>query len=152
MAKLHSALLFGFVVAGVIGISAARADATGWAKIEQPDGSTKVYSNVHISVQDQQHLSMTSNDGKGTLIINKGACYAVGGLLKCLAASAELDQDNQTLPITLKSGTVWLNLSAKEHTLPHSTVQFPPRGVTAAVTTKSGTQVALSGTIDQVTK
>jgi hypothetical protein len=137
---------------GVIGISAARADASGRAKIQQPDGSVKVYNNVHVRIQDHQRLLLTSSDGKGTLIINKAACTAVGGLLECLAYSGELDQNNETLPLTLRSGTVWLNLSAKAHARPNSTAQFPPGGVVVAVTTNHGTQVALSGTIDEVTK
>jgi hypothetical protein len=149
---LGARLLSVCFLAGVIGISTAHADASGRAKIQQPDGSVKVYNNVHIRIQDHQRLLLESNDGKGTLIINKGACNAVGGLLECFAYSAELDQNNETLPITLRSGTVWINLSGKNHALPHSTTQFPPRGVVVAVTTNRGTQIALSGTIDEVTK
>ena len=149
---IRARLLSVCFLAGVIGISAAHADASGRAKIQQPDGSVKVYNNVHIRVQDHQRLLLTSNDGKGTLIINKAACNAVGGLLECFAYSAELDQNNETLPITLQSGTVWINLTAKTHVRPNSTTQFPPRGVVVAVTTNHGTQVALSGTIDEVTK
>lgn len=139
-------------LAGVMGISAAYAGASGTARIQQPDGSIKVYKNVRIRVQGHQRLLITSSDGKGTLVINKASCTAVADLLRCLPYSAELDQHGQTVPVTLQSGTVWLNSSGATHKLPHSSTQLPPRGVLMAVETKRGTHVALSGTFDEVTK
>jgi hypothetical protein len=128
------------------------AGASGTARIQQPDGSVKVYDDVHIRVQGRERLLITSSDGKGTLVVNKASCTAIANLLRCLAYSAELDQNGRVLPIALQTGTLWLNLSSAIHQLPFSSTQLPTRGVLMALATKRGTHVALTGTLDEVTK
>jgi hypothetical protein len=133
-------------------LSTTYAGASGTARIEQPDGSVKTYDAVHIRVQGNQRLLITSSDGKGTLVVNKASCTAIASLLRCLAYSAELDQNGLVLPIALQTGTVWLNLSGAIHQLPFSSTQLATRGVLMALDTKRGTHVALTGTLDEVTK
>ncbi len=136
----------------VMGVSTAYANAAGTARIQQRDGSAKIYSDVHIRVQDHQRLLITSSDGVGTLIVNKASCTAVANLIRCLAYSVELDQNGRTVAIPVLSGTVWLNLSGAKHQLPYSSTQLPPRAVLMALATKRGTHLTLTGTIDEVTK
>jgi hypothetical protein len=150
-AALRTALAVCFM-AGVIGVSAACASAAGTARIQQRDGSFKVYNDVRVRIQGQQRLLLTSSDGKGTLIVNKASCTAVGTLLRCLPYSVELDQSGRTVAIALQSGTVWLNLSGATHQLPYSSTRLPSHGVLMALDTKRGTQIALTGTLDEVTK
>jgi hypothetical protein len=136
----------------VLGAPGAFADAAGTAKIHQPDGTERVYSNVRIRVQDHERLLITSHDGKGTLIVNKASCTAIASLMRCLASSAELDQNGGVLPIAVKSGTVWLNPGDTAQQLPYTSAQLPPRGVMMALETQRGTFVGLTGTVDEVIK
>jgi hypothetical protein len=147
--RTHVAACF---FAGIIGTSAACAGATGTAQIHQPDGSVKTYENVRIRIPDNQHLLLTSSDGKGTLVINKASCTAVAAMLRCLPYSGELDQHGNVFAFALLSGSVWLNLSSEKHLLPFSTAQLAPGGVLMAIETKRGTYVSLTGTIDEVAK
>jgi hypothetical protein len=140
------------ILAGLFGMQAAACSAAGTARIQQPDGSAKVYDNVHISVVDQQRMLITSSDGKGTLVVDKASCTVVDRLLRCLPFSAQLQQDGKTMPVALESGTAWLNTSGSTQQLPHSSTKIPPRGVVMALETKRGTFVNLTGTVDKVTK
>jgi hypothetical protein len=132
-------------------VCAGAAGATGTARIQRPDGSVSTYRNVRISVQNQS-MSITSSDGKGTVVISKAACSRVGELLRCLPYDATLEQFGKATHIALASGTVWLNPSQTKQQLSHSSAQLPPRGVLLAVKTKRGIYLSLTGTVDKVAK
>jgi hypothetical protein len=138
-------------VSAMLAIPFARADATGTARIQQRDGSTKTYTHVHIAIRNQA-MALTSSDGKGTLVLGKAACTKVGALVECLPYDATLLQNGQSAHIALKSGTVWLNPSSTTQQLSHSSTKLPPHGVLLAVQTKRGTYVTLTGVVDEMQK
>jgi hypothetical protein len=119
--------------------------------VQQADGSTKTYRNVRISVAEG-HLSITSSDGKGTLVISRAACSAVGNLMRCLPYSAVLNQNGTTRPIAIAYGSAWFNTSNANQHLPYSSAQLPPRGVLLSLQTKRGTYVTLDGIVDEQKK
>jgi hypothetical protein len=127
------------------------ADALGTARIQQKDGSVKVYKNVSIRVKDQA-MALVSSDGQGMLILGKAACTKVDELIRCLPYDATLQQHGKTFHIALKSGTVWINPTSADQPLSYSSTRLPPRGVLLSIQTKGGTYVSLSGTIDEVQK
>jgi hypothetical protein len=147
-----AALLGCFVLSCFVSVAPLMCGATGTARIQQPDGSAKIYDDVHINIVNDARMLITSSDGKGTLVVNKASCTVVEHLLRCLAYSAELQQHGNTIPIELVSGTAWLNSSGSMQQLPHSSTQLAPRGVVMALETKRGTYVTLTGTVDGVTK
>lgn len=96
-------------------------------------------------------MAVTSADGKGTVVFGKAACTRVGALIRCLPYDAMLFQNGQQLHIVLRSGgTVWLNPSHTTQQLSQSSTRLPPRGVLLAVQTRRGTDVTLTGTVDEV--
>lgn len=133
----------------MLGISFGVASATGTARIQATDGSTKTYANVHIAVWDED-LVITSSDGQGSVAFGKASCTKIGELLRCLPWDATLFQNGERRHIALQSGTVWLNPSATSQQLSHSSAQLPPHGVMLAVRTKRGTYVTLTGVVDEV--
>ena len=137
--------------AAVSAASYGSAGATGTARIQQRDGTTKNYTNVRIDVTTES-MSITSSDGQGTLVFGKAACTKVGELLRCLPYDATLHQHGQSSHIPLKSGTVWVNPSGTSQQLSHSSAQLPPHGVLLSIQTKAGTYVSLTGVIDRIQK
>ena len=93
---------------------------------------------------------MTSSDGQGTLVIGKAACTKEGALIKCLPYDATLYQHGGKYHIFLKSGTVWLNPTSTLQSLSLTTAHLQPHGVMMSVTTKKGTYVSLTGTVDEL--
>ena len=145
------ASLGGLFLVGLLALGAAPAWALGTVRVQQADGSVKIYSNVRISIADEQ-MSITSSDGKGTIVLGKAACTKVGGLIRCLPYDATLEQNGAAAHIALTSGTVWLNPSGVNQQLSHSSTQVPPHGVLLAAQTKAGTYVTLTGTVDRISK
>ena len=135
----------------LLSASPCAADATGTARVQQSDGSLKVYSNVRIVVQHKT-MSLTSSDGKGTIVISKAACTQVNDMYRCLPYAVTLDQNGRSVPITLQSGTVWLNPTSTKQPLPQSSIQVEPHGVMLSLQTKRGTYVSLTGTADVLSK
>jgi hypothetical protein len=125
------------------------AAAKGTVRVQQANGSVSVYSGVSIRVANKT-LRVTSADGKGTLIIDKAACFSDGQLERCLPYSIQLSQNGKTHPLDFKTGTVYVNLTATKQQLPMSSTQIPPKGILMALQTKIGTYVSLSGTIDEM--
>jgi len=141
-------------VAAAIALLAAPAlpaRATGTVVIAFGDGSSSTYSNVHIIVWNES-MAITSADGKGTVVFGKAACTKAGELVECLPYDATLFQNGEKTRIALQSGTVWLNPSNAYQPLSHSSAQLPPHGVLLAVKTKRGTEVTLTGVVDEVRK
>ena len=131
--------------------SVAPAQASGTARIQQPDGVVKIYPNVHVRIENRV-LHLTSADGKGTLSISRAACSMIGGLMRCLPDQAQLAQFGETHSIALKNATVWLNPGTENLQLPLSSTQIPPHGIVVSLVTVAGTYVSLSGTVDEVSK
>lgn len=132
-------------------LSTAAAGAVGTVTIAQADGTTNVYHDVVIKVIHSA-LYMTSADGKGTLVINRAACAYQGQLLVCLPTSATLVQAGATSPLDFRKGTVYVNDTDDPQQLTLSTTKVAPHSIVLSFTTKRGTYVSLTGTIDKVVK
>jgi hypothetical protein len=126
-------------------------NAKGTVVVQQHDGSTKKYNNVRIQVRNDE-MAITSADGKGTIVLGKSACNKVGELIECLPYDATLFQNGERTHIALQSGTVWLNPGTTAQQVSNSSTTLPPRGVLLSVKTKKGTNVSLTGVVDEVQK
>jgi hypothetical protein len=127
--------------------SVARAEGT--ARIQQADGTVNTYHNVKIQILNKT-LTMTSPDGKGTLMIYRAACAYQGSILVCLPTGTTLIQGGTVSPIKLLSGTVYANMTGAPQNLNNSSTRLPPHGILMALKTQRGTYVSLNGTIDKV--
>ncbi|MGZ3509915.1 MAG: hypothetical protein ACXVAC_16165 [Vulcanimicrobiaceae bacterium] len=134
-----------------VALGAAPAGATGTITIRQNDGRVNAYNDVTINVIHGA-LFLTSEDGKGTLVIHRAACSYQGKLLTCFATSATLIQAGQTNPLDLKTGTVYLNSTDAPQPLVLSTAKVPAHSILLSLTTYRGTYVNLNGRIDKVVK
>ncbi|HTA38478.1 MAG TPA: hypothetical protein VK760_05360, partial [Candidatus Acidoferrales bacterium] len=124
------------VVAGCFAASAVPAIATGTLRVQHRDGVVQTYTNVYIRILDNE-MTLTSNDGKGTVVIGKAACSKIGELISCLPYDATLEQNGNEARIALQSGTVLINPTATRHALSYSSQSLPSHGVLMAVKTKS---------------
>ncbi len=140
-----------FLAIAILAVPFGPANATGTARIQQRDGSTKTYTNVRIVVLTDS-MAITSSDGEGTLVFGKAACTKVGELLRCIPYDATLEQHGQSTHVPLKYGTVWINPSASTQQLSFSSTQLPPRGVLLSIQTKAGTYVSVTGVVDRIQK
>jgi hypothetical protein len=77
------ALVSVLCLACLLSVQIGAANATGTARIQQRDGAVKTYRNVRIRIENKS-MSITSSDGKGTIIISKAACSMIGKLVRCL--------------------------------------------------------------------
>jgi hypothetical protein len=136
-------------IAGLLLSIAAVARAEGTARIQQADGSVNTYHNVKIQIVNKT-LTMTSADGKGTLMIYRAACAYQGQILACLPTGTSLIQGGTVSPIKLVSGTVYANMTDTPQNLANSSTQLPPHSILMALKTRRGTYVSLNGTIDKV--
>jgi hypothetical protein len=139
------------VLATLFGASIVPALATGTMRVQHKDGSVQTYTDVYIRILENE-MTLTSNDGKGTVVIGKAACTKIAELIQCLPYDATLEQNGNEARIALQSGTVWLNPTATRQPLSYSSQSLPSHGVLMAVRTKSGTYVSLSGTVDEIKK
>jgi hypothetical protein len=139
------------VLAALVGASIVPALATGTMRVQHHDGVVQTYTAVYIRILDNE-MTLTSNDGKGTVVIGKAACTKIGELIQCLPYDATLEQNGNEARIALQSGTVWLNPTNTRQSLTYSSQSLPAHGVLMAVKTKSGTYVSLSGTVDEIKK
>ena len=135
-------------LAAVLAVSGGPVGATGNGLIQQHDGSEKRYPNVRILVRDES-MALVSSDGKGRLVIGKAGCTKIGELVRCTPYDATLEQAGKSVPIRLKSGTVWFNDTAQKQQLTYSSQELPPRGVLVSLRTMNGTYLSLTGTVDQ---
>jgi hypothetical protein len=142
LAIATAAILFNFPISAV---------ASGTVRVQQPDGSTKTYTNVRIRA-NYQNLALTTSDGKGTLVFGRASCTKVGELLQCLAYDATLFQNGQRMRIPLKYGMVYFNPSKTTQTLSHSSTQLPYHGILLSAESKRGTYVSMTGVVDEVFK
>jgi len=142
--SLLCACAFVFAASGAV-------DAKGTVTVQQSNGSTQTYNNVTIVIAHKT-LRVTTADGVGTLVIDKAACSYVGNLQMCLPYSMTLDQGGGTHPLDFQRGTVYVNLTDSKQPLSNSSMQLPPQGILLSLTTKVGTIVNMTGTIDKVQK
>jgi hypothetical protein len=145
--KILSAALAALTIAA----ATAPAGATGTATVRQSDGTVKTYTSVKVRLA-REELALTSSDGQGTLVIAKAACTKAGSLVECLPYDATLFQGGQEREIVLRSGTVWLNPTTSPQLMPNSYAHVQPHGVVVSITSKSGTHVSFTGTVDEVQK
>jgi hypothetical protein len=141
-----AALAAGFWLLG----DASAAHAKGMVRVQQADGSVQEYPNVTIKLVRNKALYLTTEDGKGTLVVYRAACSLVDKIQRCLPYSAELAQGGTTKPLDFKDGTVYGNLTDTKQTLPFSSTELPPNGILMLFKTKIGTYVTASGTIDEI--
>jgi hypothetical protein len=140
-----------FTAAGVVSVADSPAWATGTVQVQQNDGSSQFYKNATIVVSNKT-LRITTADKKGTLIIDRAACQLQGKVLRCLPYSMTLDQGGGATPLDFKIGTVYLNTTNEKQPLPPTSEQLPPNGIMLSLTTRIGTIVNVTGTIDKQTK
>lgn len=134
---------------GALGAGPARAGGT--VVIRQSDGHTNVYHDVAIKVIHGA-LFMTSADGKGTMVVHQAACSYQGDLMVCFPTAVTLVQAGRTSPITVRSGTIYVNSTDDAQQLPLSTTKVAPHSIMLSLSTKRGTFVSLVGQIDKVVK
>jgi hypothetical protein len=131
-------------------VSGARAQGTVMIQRHGVD-STDSYARVKIQLLHNT-LNITSEDGKGTLIITRAACAYHGQVIACLPTDATLVQSGGVHALDLKSGTIYVNLTDTTQQLSHSSTQLPPQGVIMSLKTVKGTYVNMTGTLDKVLK
>lgn len=149
---MQRALAVALLAVSFTAFGGASARAAGTVVIQQKDGSIRTYDDVLVRIRNAE-LAMTTAAGDGTLVIGKDACEAVGKLLKCLPYDATLYQNGGKFRVQLKpGGTVWLNPTSSKQPLPYSGAGLGPHGVLLSITSKKGTYVSLTGTIDEIRK
>jgi len=142
----YSALTLALVLA-----AASNAGAQGTITIQHVGQDPETYDRVGIKVIHDT-LNVTSEDGKGTLIITRAACAYQGDVFVCLPTAVTLVQGGNVHALDLRRGTVYANMTNSMQRLPHSTTQLPPRGIVMSLLSGKGTYINLVGKIDKVTK
>jgi len=145
------ALFMGALAAAMALACFGSSNASGTALVQQKNGPVKMYRDVLIEIRNAE-MFITTADGVGTLVIGKAACIKVGELVKCLPYDATLYQNGWKDHVKIQSGTVWFNPSATAQPLSHSSASLPAHGVMMSITTKAGTYVSLTGTVDRMQK
>jgi len=143
---LASALFVGVFVA-----STTPACALGTLRVQQHDGSVKVYNHVAVRVRGTD-MRLISSDGKGEIVIGKAGCTQVGALLRCVPYDATLDQVGYSLQMPIRSGTIWLNPTAATHPMTNSSTSLQPHGILISMYTNAGTYISATGTYDELQK
>jgi hypothetical protein len=139
------------VVSASLAFMPGAARASGTMQVQQTDGSTQTYKNVSVVISNKT-LRLTSADKQGTLVVDRAACSFLGKVMRCLPESMTLDQGGGAQRLDFQSGTVYLNSTDTKQPLPATSQQLPPNGIMLSMTTKIGTIVNLTGTIDKHTK
>jgi hypothetical protein len=145
-ALLGKAVLLGCAIALAQAPPFARAH--GIARVEQSDGVSHEY-RVSLHVIDHRAVRVTSADGRGTLVIGKGACSYSGELERCLPYRIVLDQAGTKRAIDFQRGTEYLNRTDSAQQLPLSSERVPAHGLLLLLLTAHGTYITVRGTIDR---
>ncbi|HEX3671005.1 MAG TPA: hypothetical protein VHT92_04790 [Candidatus Cybelea sp.] len=146
-----SARLARTAIAGVLCVAAtvASAGATGTISIQHKDGTRNSYGDVEIKIFSGS-LFLTSDDGNGTIVVNRSACSYQGKIIVCLPTSAALVQEGDSNALDLKNGTIYLNYTDSAQPLSGSSAKLPAKSIMLALTTQNGTFISLHGRIDEV--
>ncbi len=139
------------LASGMITLSWVPSAASGTALVQQRDGSVKIYRDVFMQIRNEE-LALTTADGVGTLVIGKAACTRVGQLVKCLPYDATLYQNGWKDRVKVASGTAWFNPTSTAQPLSHSSARIPPHGILLSMTSKAGTYLSVTGTVDEIKK
>ncbi len=131
--------------------SSAAAEAAGTITIHHSDGTRDSYSDVDVRVFSGS-LFLTSEDGDGTIVVDRAACSYQGKIIVCLPTSATLVQNGSSRALNLKSGTIYLNYDDASQPLSRSSAKLPPHSILLALSTRNGTVISVRGRIDQVIK
>ena len=75
-----------------------------------------------------------------------------GKLMVCFATNATLIQNGKMSQLDFERGTIYANDTDDFQPLVMSTEKVPPHSIMFSMTTKRGTEVTLSGRVDQVVK
>jgi hypothetical protein len=132
-------------------LSTAIAGATGTVTIVQANGHTDVYRSAEIKVIHGA-LYVTTQDGKGTIVVNRAACSYQGKVMVCFATGATLVQSGETSPLDFKRGTAYLNNTGDYQSLAMTSTKLAPHSVLISFTTDRGTLLTVDGRIDKVVK
>jgi len=127
---------------------ASVAEAKGTVRVQQSDGSIQVYQNVSLVIVNHT-LRITTEDGKGTLVVTRAACSFEGDLMRCLPDQLQLIQGGTESMLDFQQGTLYWNKTGTKQQLSASSTQVPPNGVLGLLTTKKGTIIAISGVVDE---
>lgn len=123
----------------------------GTMVVHRFNGNVNTYDNVGIKVLHGA-LFVTTEDGKGTLVIHRAACSYQGQVLVCFPTSMSLVQAGKTQPLDLKTGTIYFNSTDDAQPLTFSSAKIPPHSVLLSLSTMKGTYANMHGRIDQVVK
>ncbi len=138
-------------IAACFALTAPPAAATGTLTIQHHNSTATTYKEVEIKVL-YGGLFVTSQDGKGTLVIPKAACSFQGQVFVCYATGATLVQQGEATALDIKSGTIYFNSTDVPQQLSASTTKIAPHSILLSLTTGRGTYIGLTGRMDQVVK
>lgn len=134
-----------------VALSPVPAGATGTITIHHSDGTLSSYKDVDVRVLSGS-LFLTSEDGDGTIVVNRAACSYQGKIIVCLPTSAALVQDGASHALDLKSGTIYMNYDDSAQPMSRSSAKLPAHSILLALSTRNGTVISVRGRIDQVIK
>jgi len=141
-----------FFLACALGAATAL-PATGAAealiRVQQSDGTTQVYRNVHATLRGTT-LWLRSPDRKDRLQIVSAACSFPHELQRCLPYQVFLHKPDRTHQLTITHGVFYVNLTSEPHHLLHSSEVVAPHGVVVFLHTSYGTYVSATGRLDDV--
>jgi len=127
----------------------AAAGATGTINIHRSNGTSNRYGDVEIRIFSGS-LFLTSDNGRGTIVITQAACSYQGKIIVCLPIAAALVQEGESDALNLKNGTIYLNYSGAAQPLSRSSAKLPANSILVALTLKDGTFIEVRGKIDEV--
>lgn len=131
--------------------TASSVSAQGTVTIQHAGQNAETYERVAVKVIHNT-LNVTSEDGQGTLIVTQAACFYQKELFVCLPTAVTLVNTGSVHALDLHRGTIYSNMTANTLTLPHSSMQIPPRGIVMSLLSGKGTYINLVGKIDKVIK
>ncbi|HEY1728840.1 MAG TPA: hypothetical protein VGG22_10735 [Candidatus Baltobacteraceae bacterium] len=145
--KRAAALLCALFAMTLFATSAARATAV--VRVQQNDGSTQVYRDVHATLSGTT-LWLRSPDRKDRLQIVSAACSFPHELQRCLPFQVFLHKPDRTHQIAITHGVFYVNLTAQPHHLLHSSEVVAPHSVIVFLHTSRGTYFSATGHLDAV--
>jgi hypothetical protein len=125
------------------------ARATTVMRMQQSDGSTQVYHDVHATL-DGRTLWLRSPDHKDRLQIVSAACSFPHELQRCLPYQVILHRPDRAHPIAITHGVFYVNLTNEPHHLLHSSQVVEPQSVVVFLHTVRGTYISATGHLDAV--
>jgi hypothetical protein len=139
------------VLLAICAATAAPCLAKGTARVQESNGSVRVYYNVAINIVHQT-LRVTSADGQATFVINQSACAYVGVFEHYTPLRMSLERGGTTHALDTTGGTIYINPTNRVQMLSHSSTQLPPHGIFLTAGTKPNTYVTISGRIDSLVR